>query len=87
MVSFTLTVSRAGNDNSEGGMVTSNPAGIDCGSICSSSFSNGTIVTLIANAPGNRVFAGWGGDCSGTEPTCTLTMDGNKTVTATFNRR
>ena len=29
-------------------------------------------------------FDGWGGDCSGTASTCVLTMDANKSVTATF---
>ena len=29
-------------------------------------------------------FAGWSGDCSGTDRTCVVTFDGDKTVTATF---
>ena len=29
-------------------------------------------------------FDGWGGDCIGTTSTCVLTMDDDKTVTATF---
>ena len=29
-------------------------------------------------------FGGWGGDCAGETSTCVLTMDANKTVTATF---
>ena len=82
-----MTVTRAGNDNSESGVVTSNPPGIDCGAICSGSFSSGTSVTLTAQASGNHVFAGWVGDCIGTENSCTLIMDGNKSVTAIFNRR
>ena len=67
--------------------MTSSPAGVDCGTNCSASFSVGTVVTLTAQASGNRVFGGWGGACSGLEPTCTLIMDGNKAVTAIFNRR
>ena len=35
---------------------------------------------------GNGVFAGWGGACTGTG-SCTVTMDGNKSVTATIIRR
>ena len=31
-----------------------------------------------------HTFTGWGGDCTGTTSTCALTMDANKTVTATF---
>ena len=34
-----------------------------------------------------HTFGGWGGDCSGAEPTCELTMDADKTVTATFAER
>ena len=29
-------------------------------------------------------FSGWSGDCTGTSTTCDLTMDANKSVTATF---
>ena len=32
-------------------------------------------------------FVGWGGGCSGTSPTCVLTMDGDKSVTAEFRER
>ena len=81
-----MTVSKAGTDESQGGLVTSSPAGIDCGTICSSSFSSGTSVTLTALASGDSVFVGWDGACSGTATTCTLTIDGNKAVTAIFDR-
>ena len=64
--------------------MTSSPAGIDCGATCSSTFNSGTSVTLTALASGSTVFAGWGGACSGIAPTCTLTMDENKAVTAIF---
>ena len=83
---FSLTVTRTGNDSSKG-TVTSSPAGVNCGTTCSSSFGSGTRVTLTARAIGGRVFAGWGGACSGTATTCTLTMDAHKAVTATFNRQ
>ena len=45
----------------------------------------GSVVTLTPswNAVTHR-FAGWGGDCTGTAPSCVLTMDADKTVTATF---
>ena len=83
---FTLSVTRTGTDSSKG-TVTSSPAGISCGTVCSGAFAPGTAVTLTARASGNRVFAGWGGACSGTASTCRLTLDGNKAVTAAFNRR
>jgi hypothetical protein len=63
------------------GTVTSNPAGINCGTTCSASFNNGTSITLTATGAG---FSGWiGGGCSGTG-TCILTLTQNTTVTATF---
>ena len=44
-----------------------------------------TAVVLTATwAEWTHAFTGWGGDCSGTAATCTLTMDANKTVTASF---
>ena len=44
-----------------------------------------TTVTLTATwAATTHTFGGWGGDCSGTAPTCVLTMDADKSVTATF---
>ena len=42
-------------------------------------------VTLRASwSDATHSFDGWGGDCSGTASTCLLTMDANKSVTATF---
>jgi hypothetical protein len=59
------------------GLVTSTPAGIRCGGTCSAAFPVGTVVTLTASAlAGTGVtFANWEGACSGTEPTCVLTMN------------
>jgi ASPM-SPD-2-Hydin domain-containing protein/List-Bact-rpt repeat protein/centrosomal CEP192-like protein len=73
-----------------GGTVTSNPAGITCdasgGVSCSAAFASGTAVTLTATGatsqPGTHLSA-WSGACSGTG-TCTLDMNGDKQVTATF---
>ena len=79
---YTLTVSRAGTGS---GTVTSSPAGINCGSDCTEAYNSGTSVTLTATAASGSTFAGWsGGGCSGTG-NCSVTMDANKTVTATFN--
>ena len=44
----------------------------------------GTVVTLTATAQPNWVFSGWSGDASGTANPLPLTMDANKSVTATF---
>lgn len=65
------------------GVVTSLPAGIDCGTRCAAGFAPGALVSLIAEPrPGYR-FAGWSGACSGSQ-TCDLTMDGGKGVQAMF---
>ena len=82
---FTLTVTRNGSNSSKG-TVTSSPAGVNCGKTCSSAFTSGTVVTLTARVIGNAVFAGWSGACTGTG-TCTVTMNADKAVTATFNRQ
>lgn len=82
---YTLAVSVAGAGTNNGS-VSSSPSGISCGNTCSASFDSGTSVTLTARAVGRAVFAGWSGACTGTT-TCTVKMDGNKAVTANFNRR
>ena len=76
----TLTGSRAGSGS---GAVTSNPAGIDCGSECSEAYTYGTPVTLTASPAAGSIFGGWAGACSGTG-TCEVTMTEARSVTATF---
>ena len=77
----TLTVVKAGGGS---GVVTSSPAGINCGSDCSQTYANGTTVTLSATVASGSAFAGWdGGGCSGIG-TCTVSMTQALTVTATF---
>jgi len=67
-----------------GGTVTSNPAGINCGSTCSADFSSGTVVTLTATPGFLSVFTGWNGCDTANGTTCTVTMNVAKTVTANF---
>ena len=76
-IQLSVTVQGAGD-------VTSTPAGINCGSDCSETYDVVTGVTLTATPQGSAVFAGWSGACTGTSTNCTLTMDGPKSVTATF---
>lgn len=79
---FTLTVTKAGTGT---GTVTSSPAGINCGATCSASYAPATGVTLTAVQASGSTFAGWsGGGCSGTGA-CTVTMNANTAITATFN--
>ena len=77
----TLTVSTAGTGT---GVVTSSPAGINCGSTCDHAYGYLTSVTLTANAGTGSAFSGWSGSgCSGTG-TCTVSMTSASLVTATF---
>jgi hypothetical protein len=81
---FTLSVSRSNK-----GIVSSNPAGIDCGNGgggCSSKYAQGTSVTLTATPPAGKQFLGWGGACSGNQTTCTLTINSNASVQANFSK-
>jgi len=76
-----LSVSVSGS-----GLVTSVPAGINCGSTCAAVYDAGTTVTLSATAATRSVFSGWSGaGCSGTG-TCTLTLATATAVTAFFDR-
>jgi hypothetical protein len=79
--SYQLTVAKDGTGS---GTVTSTPAGIDCGSDCSESFTYGTMVTLTATPDTSSTFSGWSGACSD-KGDCVVTMDTAKSVTATFN--
>jgi phospholipase C len=72
-----LAVTLAGSGN-----VTSSPAGINCPSTCTASFTSGTDVTLTATAASGSNFTGFGGACSG--PACALVLASNESVSATF---
>jgi hypothetical protein len=48
-------------------------------------YTHGSTVTLTATPAAGGLFKGWGGACSGTANTCSVTMDGNKSVTANFS--
>ena len=79
VANFSVTVNKAGAGT---GTVRSNSAGINCGATCTGQFPEGTTVTLTAAPAAGSIFAGWSGDCSGSNP-CSLAQ--NATVTATFN--
>jgi hypothetical protein len=79
---FTLVVAKVGTGS---GTVTSSPAGIDCGTTCSTSYTANTVVNLTASPAAGSIFAGWGGACSGSGA-CQVTMNAPKAVTATFNQ-
>jgi hypothetical protein len=77
---YPLTVIKTGTGT---GTVTSNPAGINCGTDCSESYNSGTVVTLTANPASGSTFTGWSGACSGAGA-CQVTMTAAQSVTASF---
>jgi Zn-dependent metalloprotease len=69
------------------GYVSASPVGIECGLDCSESYPGGTVVTLTATPAFGSTFLRWEGACSGSAPTCTVTMGiGGAAVTAWFMR-
>jgi uncharacterized repeat protein (TIGR02543 family) len=70
---YTLTTNTVGN-----GSITLNPSG---GTYC-----EGTVVTLTAVPDAGWQFDGWSGDLTGSTNPDTITMNANKTVTATFSQ-
>ena len=68
------------------GAVTSDPAGIACGSTCSVDFPSGTQVSLAATPASGSVFGSWSGSCTGSDPPgCTVILNSAQSVRATFN--
>jgi hypothetical protein len=87
---FTLTVTASGTGP---GVVTSSPAGIDCGSgadaaghsVCSFQFDTAVTSVGLSVAPDARMgFGGFGGACSGTS--CTVSLSASASVSATFDK-
>ncbi len=76
----TLTVSRSGTGT---GTITSSPAGINCGTDCSESYVNGSVVALSVIAQAGSVFAGWSGSADCTDGSVMVNAAMN--CTATFN--
>jgi hypothetical protein len=78
----TLTVDLAGEGS---GSVSSDPSGISCPDDCSQQFEQGTEVSLNASADEGSQFSGWNDDCSGTNASTSVTLDGDRSCTATFD--
>jgi uncharacterized repeat protein (TIGR01451 family) len=80
---FPLDASIAGGE----GSITSDVGAISCddlGGTCSDDYDNGTVVTLTAAGRNGQELTGWSGDCSGSAPTCQVTMDKARSVSASF---
>lgn len=80
---YVLTVDKAGSG--EGSVV----AKVDNGTVLLpgtlQDLPSGAVVTLTATAVSTSTFINWGGDVTGDTNPITITMDANKSVTATFN--
>jgi YVTN family beta-propeller protein len=81
VVSSVLTVAKTGSGS---GMVTSSPAGINCGTTCTAGYPAGTVVTLTATQAAGSTFSGWSGACTNAAGTCSVTMSASQSATATF---
>ncbi len=77
---YILSVNFSGNGS---GTVTSNPAGVNCGTDCNEVYAYGTVVTLTVSSNPEANFTKWSGACTGTG-VCIVTMDANKSVAAEF---
>lgn len=73
------------------GHVSTNPNWGTCTNVssptvtCTFAIPVATTITLTETVDFSlQAFQGWGGDCTGTQPTCTLTMDSAKSVTAAY---
>jgi uncharacterized repeat protein (TIGR02543 family) len=69
---YTLTTNTVGQ-----GSISLNPSG--------GTYDAGTVVTVTANPSSGWQFDGWSGDLSGTTNPTTITMNSNKSITATFS--
>ena len=76
----TITVEVQGD-----GYVDSYPSGILCGAACVESYNTGTVMTLTAHPSEGATFTRWGGCDSFSEMICTVNLDSDRTVVATFS--
>lgn len=80
-VEFPLTIIKTGTG---AGTITSQPAGINCGTDCTADYLANTTVTLAATALENAIFTGWNQDCTGASNSFTVTMEAAKICIAQF---
>ena len=79
---YPVTAGVAGTGN---GTVVGSGTGIDCGAVCSDIAIYGATVTFRATPDSASGFDGWSGSCQGTDPACTVTVNGPIAVTARFD--
>ena len=83
IIDYALTVTNAGIGT---GTIMSDTGGINCPGTCMANYLQGATVVLTAAPSGTATFAGWSGACTGMG-TCSVSMDGAKSVTGTFNHQ
>jgi uncharacterized repeat protein (TIGR02543 family) len=66
------------------GSITDSTNHLSCGKACAMFATNGSVLSLKASTASGAVFAGWTGACSGTDPSCSVTVNGQMTAAATF---
>ena len=76
-IEYTLTVTSSGGTGGATDRVTVSPSG---------THHYGDVVSLTANPQAGETFFGWSGDLAGSANPETITIDANKTVTATFEK-
>lgn len=76
---YTLDVDLAGTGS---GKVTGTK--IDCGAVCQGTYHCGETVELRAEPEPKSRFERWEGACAGSDPSVTITLDGDKACTAVF---
>src|SRR6266508_6945184 len=81
VVDLTLSVDKAGSGK---GTVTSKPTGIDCGGTCSAKFAQNSRPALIARPDAGSTFEGWSEPSCANTSVCYVSLDKDKSVTATF---
>ena len=86
---FPLTVQKTSTLGIGNGTVTSasdppSPDQIDCGATCSVRFAYGTVVTLTVRPDLLAVFNGWSGCDAPSGTSCSVTVTGERAVTASF---
>lgn len=61
---------------------------ISCGTDCIGKYHDGDKIILTAKTDKGSLFSGWGGDCSGSDKTCEISMGSQtKTVSANFHAK
>jgi hypothetical protein len=78
-VFFLLSANFVGSGS---GTVVSSPPGINCSASCDGTFASGAVVDLTATPDAGAVFLGYGGACSGS--TCSVTMTADQSVDVEF---